>query len=117
MTAEADSSASGNAILEFASEHCPDTPLAVGPSSVPGASAQPAGDMTAEDDDKSPPHKATLHELNTHLSQALSDAEESNRLKSEFLTNMSHELQIPLNGFLDCFVIRPSTMCRPSTSA
>ena len=43
LTAEADSSASGNAILEFASEHCPDTPLAVGPSSVPGASAQPAG--------------------------------------------------------------------------
>jgi|GEM_PF-917570 len=59
-----------------------------------------------------------LAEKNTRLGQALQDAEESSRLKSEFLANTSHELRTPLNaiinvplGLLDEFVQRDVIEC------
>jgi signal transduction histidine kinase/ActR/RegA family two-component response regulator len=41
-----------------------------------------------------------LHELNKELKKAREKAEESDRLKTSFLTNMSHEIRTPLNGII-----------------
>jgi PAS domain S-box-containing protein len=41
-----------------------------------------------------------LEEANKNLKTAKERAEESNRLKTAFLTNMSHEIRTPMNGIL-----------------
>lgn len=41
-----------------------------------------------------------LNDLNTQLKSAREKAEESDRLKTSFLTNMSHEIRTPLNGII-----------------
>ncbi len=41
-----------------------------------------------------------LKEMNNELTVAKDKAEESNRLKSTFLTNISHEIRTPLNGIV-----------------
>ncbi|MDA3911818.1 MAG: ATP-binding protein [Bacteroidales bacterium] len=41
-----------------------------------------------------------LQELNEQLKKARESAEESDRLKTSFLTNMSHEIRTPLNGII-----------------
>lgn len=43
---------------------------------------------------------ASLKAQATHLSVALTKAEEATKLKSEFLANMSHEIRTPMNGVL-----------------
>tara|TARA_R110002050_G_scaffold97893_3_gene203433 strand:+ start:14066 stop:18262 length:4197 start_codon:yes stop_codon:yes gene_type:complete len=44
--------------------------------------------------------EARLIQMNTELQQQTDKAEESSRLKTEFLNNMSHEIRTPMNGIL-----------------
>ena len=46
-------------------------------------------------------------ELETALKQALSKAEESDRLKSAFIANMSHEIRTPLNAIIGFTSVLP----------
>lgn len=50
-----------------------------------------------------------LNELNTMLVQAKDQAESSNRAKSDFLSNMSHEMRTPLNAISGMSVIGQRT--------
>ncbi len=45
-------------------------------------------------------NKQDLEDTNNKLTRALIKAEESNRLKTEFFHNMSHEVRTPLNGIV-----------------
>jgi signal transduction histidine kinase/CheY-like chemotaxis protein len=63
-------------------------------------------DYTRELEDKN----ANLKKLNEQLRAAKEEADESNRAKSEFLSNMSHEMRTPMNAIIGMTSIGKSAL-------
>ncbi len=60
--------------------------------------------------------EAALQETNVELESAKSAAEQANQAKSDFLSNMSHELRSPLNAILGFAQLLESTSPLPTAS-
>lgn len=59
-------------------------------------------------------HMQALEEARETAEQAMLLAERSNRVKSEFLSNMSHDIRTPMNGIMGMTAVAISSLDNPS---
>ena len=59
-------------------------------------------------------HMKALEEARKTAEQAMLSAERSNRVKSEFLSNMSHDIRTPMNGIMGMTSIAIGSLDNPS---
>ena len=59
-------------------------------------------------------HMLALEEARKTAEQAMQSAERSNRVKSEFLSNMSHDIRTPMNGIMGMTSVAISSLDNPA---